>query len=343
MGVLLAGAASLYLVAVPIALAAFAAVAAKAALRRGAGRCRLGGHAAAVLVTAVALAPRDLTIGISRIPGLTGIVAGWHVPWTPLDRLGYAFGLGAPGSAAWVDFAALRWGGLLLCGLAVAGVLSLRKPRAWPLMAVVGLLAALGLYFGLLASDPWSGARGHSWNLTRVTQWAFPVALLLAVAGLRLAVRRLPAWLILPPLVALGLAAGAGSWEEARDLGLSMRRIFVSERPLRELAKLRESILALPEGQLLLVGRAANRGVWLGAYVCLIAWPRGVVGLWEGSGGVGSTVANDTYAALLPRAGQPGVIALGAGLQEGESDAFRALGSGFGVLEDPQRPPSYTS
>ena len=42
-----------------------------------------------------------------------------------------------------------------------------------------------------------------------------------------------------------------------------------------------ESILALPEGQLLLVGRAANRGVWLGAYVCLIAWPRGVVGLWR--------------------------------------------------------------
>ena len=53
---------------------------------------------------------------------------------------------------------------------------------------------------------------------------------------------------------------------------------------------------------------------------------------------MGSTVANETYAALLPRAGQPGVIALGAGLQEGESDAFRALGSGFGVLEDPQRP-----
>src|SRR5262249_7382546 len=73
-----------------------------------------------------------------------------------------------------------------------AGVrLLVRRRQALPVTAALVVIAALTAYFRLLARDPWTGEAGHSWNLFKLCQWAFPLVTALEIVGLWVLWRRL--------------------------------------------------------------------------------------------------------------------------------------------------------
>ena len=82
--------------------------------------------------------------------------------------------------------------------------------------------------------DPWTGELGHSWNLFRWSQWAYPFVLVLQVAGLLRLRALLPvafARASLVGLLAVACALAGMHWGWSRPLGLSMRRVIASETP----------------------------------------------------------------------------------------------------------------
>src|SRR4029453_16680439 len=113
--------------------------------------------------------------------------------------------------------------------LVVAGLWhAARRPRTRPLAAAAALVALAALYFALAVKDPWSGERGHTWNLFKLAQWGWPFALLLgALAARRLAPRR-PAWRAAGLALALAVPGSqvVVHWPWADRLGEAMREIL---------------------------------------------------------------------------------------------------------------------
>lgn len=300
---------------------------------------------AAALALLLAMAFREIAHGLWRLPHLAQIVAGWHVPVSGVDFLAFtmgASGQGVPHGPGLPDVV----GRLLLvlaplwAGLAALGFAKLWKtPRTGPLFAVLATLGGLFLYYRLVAVDPWTNEPGHSWNLFRLAQWAYPLTLVGQVAGLYHLRRSWPAATrALGVLVVLPALLLAIHWGWSRPLGLGMRRIIASETPLADLPKLRRAFADLPSGTLLLVGRAANRHLWLGAYASLLAYPRGLVGDWEGSAGVHAATSAALYRDLLGRVGEPGIVPILGAVQPFVHAGLAPLGGGFARIVTVDRP-----
>jgi hypothetical protein len=291
------------------------------------------------------MAFREIAHGLWRLPHLAQIVAGWHVPVSGVDFLAFtmgASGQGVPHGPGLPDgvgrvlvVLAPLWAGLAALGFAKLW----KTPRTGPLFAVLATLSVLFLYYRLVAVDPWTNEPGHSWNLFRLAQWAYPLILIGQIAGLYhlrrswpAARRGLGALVVLPALLL------AIHWGWSRPLGLGMRRIIASETPLSDLPKLRRAFANLPSGTLLLVGRAANRHLWLGAYASLLAYPRGLVGDWEGSAGVHAATSAALYRDLLGRVGEPGIVPILGAVQPFVHAGLAPLGGGFARIVTVDRP-----
>jgi len=285
-------------------------------------------------------AARDVLSALSPLHGFATSVAGGHIPWSAADFVRFALGTRvlAPG---WVNVEVAPWSALnralvpLYAGLVLAGSWhAARRPRTRPLLAAAALISLGALYYAVLVADPWSGQRGHTWNLFKLAQWGWPFVLLLAV----LAVRRLAPARRGPRLAALALAVvlpasqlGA-HWPWSLRLAEAMREI-VPGTTLAGLGALRQQLGAQPPGTLLVVGRPVNANRWLATAIALLAYPRAVVADWSDSASISNQEGGEPlYALLLERWNDPHTVPMLAGYVPFEPDRVRELGGGMALL-----------
>ena len=232
-------------------------------------------------------------------------------------------------------------------GLALVGLYETwRRPRTRGVAAVASLLVVAIGYYALFVRDPWSGRIGHTWNVLKLMQWAFPLVFLLQVAALqrllrpRTRGRRLAlATGFLVPLSLLGV-----HWAWSESLGRDMRDVIRTDRPLAELPALKRRFQELPAGTLLLVGRPVSAHRWLGPYTALLAYPRPIVGDWTYSPSIGIHPQGgaELYADLVRRIGEDGVVPILAGFVPFQPDGFeeprRRLRPPRSRVDAPRRP-----
>ncbi len=310
------------------------------ARRRGSLR-RLAWFVVAVGGGIALYATRDLVGALSPLHRFATSVAGGHIPWDAADFFQFAFGARvlAPG---WANVEVAPWSALnraltpLYGGLALAGLgLAARRPRTRPLAAAAALIALGAAYYALAVKDPWSGKVGHTWNLFKLAQWAWPFVLLLAALG----VRRLAPRSRRLRLAALALAFAVPvsqigvHWPWSTRLGQAMRDILPGAR-FAQLEDLKKRIQDLPPGTLLVVGRPVSAHRWLSIAAALFAYPRAIVGDWSDS------ASNDNhpvggaalYGILLDRWDDPRVVPILAGFIPFETRGVEDLGGGFALL-----------
>jgi hypothetical protein len=315
--------------------------------RRHAAVRRLAAWAGAAAALFLLLGLRDLVGVVLRMRGFMTDVAGGHVPLTAVEFFQFALGarVFAPGSTIleswpWTALSPLLAPltlGLALCGLGLA----LRRERSRGLGVVAALFGVAILYYGLGVEDPWRHTRGHTWNVLKLCQWSFPVSLLLASAGLRALVRKMPprarlAASSLALLVPLSLVPVHWTW--SRQLGLTMREVVPVARPLEELPALKSRIHSQPPGTLLVVGRPANVNRWLSAYTGLLAYPRAIVGDWADSASLSNPEGTLLYERTLARRHDTRVVPIVTGYVPFQAGGVEDLGGGFARLLPFDRP-----
>jgi hypothetical protein len=266
--------------------------------------------------------------------------AGGHISFGLSDYV--SFGVGtrivapdwSPGLAQWLR-ASLLYMTPFPVALLLAGVwLAFRRPRTWVLLGALASLSAAVLYYAAFVRDPWSGERGHTWNLFKLSQYALPLVWAFSAFGLRRVCRRWPPARVAPlggALVAAGLLFVHWTW--SGELGLSMRALVPTERPLEALSALRRRLQNLPQGTLFVIGRPAAQQACLGDMVALLAYPRPILGDWDGTYHV--SPFQEAPALIARTLAQPeGTRALVAGPPPFSSDGAESLGPGLTWLHD---------
>ncbi len=137
---------------------------------------------------------------------------------------------------------------LLVLGLARLA----RRGTAVPLVAALAAFALLACHYGLMASDPWTGQRGHSWNLFKLAKYGFPLVAAVQGVGLGAVARRLPLRGAALPGLCAGVACVAVPFhvEMARTWSGILRTVTSSSRPLHELRELTSVLAAQKPGLL---------------------------------------------------------------------------------------------
>lgn len=347
LGLLTAWLAGTYLALLPVAAAASgwwlisAASRSRAASQRRQLTTGLGVFAVVALILLVGQ-------GISLIRGLGFLgstVVGFHVPLSPVGFSELALGarlFNAESLGPWAETlrAAHLWLAPAYAALALFGAYRIaRAPRAGGLSA-----SALGLafgiaYFALVAHDPWTGERGHTWNLFKLVQWAYPLVLIAEVHGLLALMARRDLVRFIPGLAAIPLALLPVHWALAGVLGGNLEGFVGAHRPLDEWPTLRRSFRELPAGALLAADRIQDTSQQLPLHLGLLAYPRRVVGDWTGSLWVPPDPSRqfaDLWAALGkgPRGGQGPVLPLVTGLRGAVTDGVLRLGGGIGLVRE---------
>jgi hypothetical protein len=271
------------------------------------------------------------------------VTVGMNVPLVPRELLVFILGTRAyvGGNVfidGWPTLPPFHAGVLLLLallGTAVAG----RRP-AWPLLTALALLAGLVAFYSLFVADPWTGRRGHSWNVFKAVQWAFPLVVLLVATGADWLRRKvLSHWPVTFSAV-VTLSVLPVHWTWGAFLGEAMTGLIGSEHPLAEVAGVKSSFRDLPGGELVLLGRPASNSPWLAAYTALFAYPRRVLGDWEDSASIAvdRQKAAEQYRSHLARLPDAGSIVLTAGFVPRAEPVREPLGGGFSRLLILDRP-----
>jgi hypothetical protein len=337
---------AVYLPFLPLAGGA-ALAGALAGLRRAPGgpaRVRCIALHASTAALFVALAGLNLGPLLRGLPILSAVTVGYAIPLSASGFLSFAVGtrLFAPGfriaAPSWPLPLVATGAAILLAGL---GLAQASRRRHVSLLAVAAILASLVGYQAIVARDPWSGHTGHTWNVFKAVQWAFPVTLLLQVAG----AARLARWpggrAILLGLPVLLSFHSAVHWRWSEALGRRMRNVIMAEQPLRALPGIQRRLASLPPGTLLLLGRPARASAWLAPYAALLAYPRPIVGDWVGSAAnpLPGEAMLPAYEASLARIGAPDVVVLRAGVPDPiDARGAQILGGGMARLLDMGRP-----
>jgi hypothetical protein len=341
---------SVYVPLLPTLVAAAAVTQGALVLRERARASRLRrGRPAAVLaftagiaLLAAAFVARDVYGLLARVRMFATDVAGGHIPFGALQFFEFATGTRVltPGWGSvelWPFTAVNRALAPAYAMLALAGAWRAWRQARTRGLAVAGsvLLAGIG-YYALLVNDPWTGRRGHTWNVFKLAQWICPFLLLLAAAGLgqvasawrtRRRIVAAVAWVVPFTLV-------AAHWTWSRQLGETMQEVLPGPNPLRDLPAVRQRVQALPPGTLLLVGKPSNAGRWVGAITAGVVYPRAIVGDWTESASAGNhPVGGDAlYASLLDRLDQPFVVPILAGFVPFQTRGVELLGGGLARL-----------
>jgi hypothetical protein len=273
---------------------------------------------------------------------LAGVVVGANVPLRPSEFLVFTLGTRAyVGGNAFID--PLPWLSALVSGalflLALMGIAVATRRSARPLLAASALLAGLGAYFSLFVADPWTGRRGHSWDVFKIVQWAFPLLVLFMAAGVGWLRRTLrsPWPVAVAALLTLFMLPVHWTWGAFR--AETMTGLVGSEHPLAEVAVLKRRFGDLPDGDLLLLGRPASISPWLGAFTALFAYPRRVIGDWEDCASIAfDRKVSEEYRARLARLPGAEDVVLTAGFVPGAEPGREPLGGGYSRLLTLDRP-----
>jgi hypothetical protein len=352
LGLLTAGLASTYLALLPVALGAGAWWLVSAIGRaRVSGRARrLAASVAVVAVVALALLGGQGVSVVRSLGFLGGAVVGF-----PVGLSAIGFSQLALGSRLWTSApldswsetlrGAYLWLAPLYAALALLGGYRIAKtPRAGGLCASA-LVLALGLgYYGLLAPDPWTGRPGHTWNLFKLAQWAYPLVLIAELQGLltlaaHRRVGRVIPWLAVIPILLLPI-----QWGFAEVVGSSLESFVGAPRPLDHWPALRRAFRELPPGALLAADRLRDSSQQLPTYLGLLAYPRRLTGDWTGSLWISAdpdrrfaelwaTLGNDA-----PRKGPDHVLPLVTGLRGFVTEGVERIGGQIGLVRDGTRP-----
>lgn len=328
-----------YLPFVPLlgaaALAHAAAVAVHADRRT---RMRVLGRLGMASALALLLAGFDAVSAVRGLHRLLASEPGAHVPLSPLGLAAVALGPG-PGATAYVPralppgAAALTAGAALLTGIGFATWRS--RPMGGLLAALVPL--ALLVVWNAFVRDPWSGERGQTWSLFKTVQWAFPLLLLVQLAGLAWLARRARG--IEALFVAGALALAPGHWPFSEVAGRGLAGLVDDDRPLRALPGIVDRLHELPPGHILWLGQAAAVSPFRAGYAALLAWPRPTVADWEGSASVHVEPEGPlSYWSLVDRIGDPDVVPVLVDAPPFDTDGRRDLGGGYAHLLAVDRP-----
>jgi hypothetical protein len=346
LSVLAASLLAVYLPFLPL-IGAAAGAAALAGLRRvprGRGRVRCVALHASTAAIFLALAGLDLGPLLRGLPTLAVVQVGYSVPMSFSSFLSFAVGTGPfiPGLPVGPE----RWAvqivatGIVVV-LAALGLAQACRRRGASLLAVAAVLGALVGNYALVAHDPWTGHTGHTWNVFKAVQWAFPVVLLLQAAGAALLARWRGGRALLAAAFAVLLALSGVHWSWSETLGRRMRSVVMTEQPLQALPSMRSRLASLPAGTLLVLGRPARTSAWLAPYIALLAYPRRIVGDWSGSASIPlpEAVTKRAFAESLARIGAPDVVVLRAGVPPPiDARGAEDLEGGLARLLDLSRP-----
>jgi hypothetical protein len=225
--------------------------------------------------------------------------------------------------------------------LASVGLAQVSRRRNASLLAVIAILAVLVAHQGLVARDPWSGHTGHTWNVFKAVQWAFPVTFVLQTAGAARVLRWPGGRVVLLVSCVPLLALSGAHWRWSEALASRLRNVILSEQPLREVSAIHQRLASLPGRTLLLLGRPARTSVWLAPYTALLAYPRGIVGDWAGSASIplSAQATGSEYEGSVARIGAPDLAVVRAGVPDAvDADGTEEVGGGIARLLDLRRP-----
>jgi hypothetical protein len=232
---------------------------------------------------------------VQALPGQMRARVGTSMVMSPVERFGNLYGLfAAPQwdrdfwryvgpSRDWVfPILAVAVAALVALGTAVL----LRRFRARLTWVAASLLfVAVAAYYGWCVRDPWSGLRGHSWNLFKLAQWSYPLALVPLAASLGIvrswSRRRRPrrAALAVALAACLPLALAVHAVEADHRTG-PIRAETGSDRPFDELSALSKAVGRLVPGPVVCV-RAEGMSVRLRQMLVYYLHPRGVSSDWR--------------------------------------------------------------
>jgi hypothetical protein len=352
MGLLTASLSSTYLALLPVAVGAGAWWLASAIGRRRAWN-RVRPLAAALGVFAAVVLTLLAGQGVSVTRGLGflgGVVVGFHVGVSSIKFASLALGAWLWPSeplAPWLlTLSAFHlWLAPLYAVLALLGAYRMaRMPRAGGLLASALVLALGVAYFALLALDPWTHERGHTWNVFKLAQWAYPLVLMAVLHGLWTLAARPGVRRVLPWLTAIPLGLFPLQWGKAGVLGNNLETFVGAPRPLDGWPALCRAFSALPPGALLAADRLEDTTQQLPTYLGLLAYPRRLAGDWTGSLWV-SPDPDRRFVALwdalghgLPQKGPEKVLPLVTGLHGFVTDAVERLGGQIGLVREGHQP-----
>jgi len=176
------------------------------------------------------------------------------------------------------------WLAPFLALLAARGLLAFSGSRAGkPLLAAWLALAGAFVWYALFVRDPWTGERGHTWNLFKLTGWAFPILALAALHGL--ATLRTQRWgravaraLLVAVLGLLPVHVGF-----ADRLGLDLEAFVGTKPALAGWERLRAAFLYEREAWYLAADTPGSSTRFLPTYLGLLTYPRPLAGNWEGA------------------------------------------------------------
>jgi hypothetical protein len=306
------------------------------------GRLRRSGFVVRALLLFTALVGFDLRLVGEGLLLLAGVVVGMNVPFRPGELLAFILGTRAYiGGNVFID--SVPWLGLLVSSvlflLVVLGIAVATRPSARPLLAALALLAGLGAYFALFVADPWTGRRGHSWNVFKIVQWAFPLVVLFMAAGAGWLRRTLRSPWPVAVAAVLTLSVLPAHWTWSALLGEAMPALVGSEHPLAEVAVIKRRFRDVPGGGLLLMGRPASSSPWLCVFTVLVAYPRRVLGDWEDCASIEfDPKVSDEYRARVARLPEVEDVVLTAGFVPWAEPGRELLGGGFSGLLTLDRP-----
>jgi hypothetical protein len=206
-----------------------------------------------------------------------------------------------------------------------------------------GLAFALAfLWYALFALDPWTGERGHTWNLYKLAGWSFPLLALALLHGL--ATLRANHWgrALARGLGLTALALAPLNVAFAGRLGQDLET-FVGTRPaLATWETLRASFGERPQAWYLAADTPATSTPFLPTYLGLLTYPHRLSGDWEGGMWVppdptdGATRLFDALARGQREVdGLPVVVVLTALRGRITEDVERLEGAAVGLVRQP--------
>jgi hypothetical protein len=278
---------------------------------------------------------------------LRGTLVGSHVDLPP-----WGFVQATLGAWFWAPFRLqpvveqLRAGHLwlvpLYLWLALRGLLVLaRHSRAGTLLGCLSVLAAGFAWYGLVARDPWTAERGHTWNLFKLTQWSYAPLVLTMVHGLvSFRGQRWGRWLG-PALLVVPIALWPVCWAFTGRLGGDLEAFLGSSRSLETWDMVRNRFLGSSAVRLLAADTPATTSPFLPTYLGLLTYPRRLAGDWDGALWIPKNPANevDHLWSLLaqgePRANGEAITPIVTRLRGFVTDAVVPMGGGMGLVKEP--------
>jgi hypothetical protein len=216
---------------------------------------------------------------------LSHVTSGWHLPWSSARFAKFA--LGFYPAAMFTEAPLAPWHLLVAALAGVAFLLGLvqvlRRRRALPLGIAVLVFAALAAYYRFGVHDPWTGEIGHTWNLLKLSKWAFPLVAGVQVAGLSLLLRGVR-WERAGALL-LGIAvvwyAVPLQVQYARQIVAGVRASSGPSSRLPDLRRLCQRIDKQAPQRLYLVSEPS--GPWPRCEAAFLLCPRPFASNWKGS------------------------------------------------------------